>query len=281
MATVEAPPFERIQQGSAIGLQAQRLVEMIAGAALFLGLIQYALGFSVLDSGLWARYSARFWSGILGTIGYVALILPLSVTLGFLFGWARVSRFRTLAWPVSVYVEFFRGVPQLVIVIFASILGPLVFPPHLQTPELGFFLGATALILHSAAFQAEIFRAGFQSVSKGQQEAALAIGLNRSGAMRHVILPQAMRLSLPPLSNEFAVVIKDTSLLSAIGARELFFNSDITVTSLIRAGAPLEWLFVIWTAVAIAYFAMTFTVTRFMLFLEKRLHARSTEGISI
>jgi His/Glu/Gln/Arg/opine family amino acid ABC transporter permease subunit len=281
MATVEATSAVSTRRLSLFRPQARRVLEMVLGGAVFLNLIQYALGFSLVDPSLWARYSQRFWAGLFGTIGYIALILPVSATLGFFLGWARVSRFRVIAWPVSVYVEFFRGVPQLVIIIFASILGPLAFPPHMQSPELGFLLGAIALTLHSAAFQAEIFRAGFQSVSSGQQEAAFAIGLSQSGAMKHVILPQALRLSLPPLSNEFAVVIKDTSLLSAIGARELFYFSDITVTSLIRAGAPLQWLFVVWGTVAIAYFVMTFTVTQLMRFLEKRFHARSLEAISI
>jgi His/Glu/Gln/Arg/opine family amino acid ABC transporter permease subunit len=281
MATVEAISAVSTRRLSLFRPQARRVLEMVLGGAVFLSVVQYALGFSLVDPSLWARYSQRFWAGLFGTIGYIALILPVSATLGFFLGWARVSRFRVIAWPVSVYVEFFRGVPQLVIIIFASILGPLAFPPHMQSPELGFLLGAIALTLHSAAFQAEIFRAGFQSVSSGQQEAAFAIGLSQSGAMKHVILPQALRLSLPPLSNEFAVVIKDTSLLSAIGARELFYYSDITVTSLIRAGAPLQWLFVVWGTVAIAYFVMTFTVTQLMRFLEKRFHARSLEAISI
>lgn len=281
MATVEATvgraaaaPFRQRQA-------AIRAAEILVGGSVFLIALQVGLGFNLFDAGLWSVYQRSYWFGILRTIGYIALTLPVSVGLGFVLGWARVSRFRTLAWPVTVYIEFFRGMPPIVIVIFASVLGPNLFPERLQSAELGLILGAMSLALHSASFQAEIFRAGFQSVPTGQVEASLAIGMEPLQSMRHVILPQALRLSIPPLSNEFAVLIKDTSLMAIIAGGELFHLSIRVQDTLARTGGELHWLFAIWTSVAIAYFVMTFLVTRVMRFIELRFRARSLEGISI
>jgi His/Glu/Gln/Arg/opine family amino acid ABC transporter permease subunit len=260
---------------------ALRAVEILVGGAAFLIVLQIILGYNLFEPNLWSVYQRRYWAGLLWTIGYIALTLPVSVGLGFLLGWARVSRFRAFAWPASVYIEFFRGMPPIVIVIFASVLGPSLFPERLQSVELGLILGALSLAFHSAAFQAEIFRAGFQSVSTGQVEAALSIGLEPLQAMRDVILPQALRLSLPPLSNEFAVLIKDTSLMAIIAGMELFHLSLRVGDTLAQTGGDLHWLFAIWTSVAIAYFVMTFFVTRIMRLIETRFRARGLEGISL
>ena len=281
MATAQAETRRAVRTAEIPTEALIRLAEAMVGGVILLLALQYILGFDLLDAGLWQAHARRFVNGILGTLGYVALILPVSVGLGFTLGWARVLRFRAISWPVAVYVDFFRGVPPLVVVIFASILGPLALPERFQSEGLGLTLGAIAIAAHSAAYQAEIFRAGFQSVSRGQLEAAQAIGMTPSGSMQHVILPQALRLSLPPLANEFAVVIKDTSLLAAIGADELFRLSSFTQQSIIRGGGEVEWLFVIWTSAAVVYFLMTFVVTRFMRLLERKFHARGLEGISI
>ncbi|HEY5538112.1 MAG TPA: amino acid ABC transporter permease, partial [Thermoplasmata archaeon] len=258
-----------------------RAAEMIGGGLVLLFLLQWFLGYSLTDPDMWAVYQRSFASGTIRTLAYVAIILPVSVILGFAIGWARVSRFRTLAWPATVYVEFFRGVPPLVVVIFASVLGPNLLPERFQSAELGLTLGATAIAFHSAAFQAEIFRAGFQSVSRGQLEAAQAIGMQPMQSMRHVILPQALRLSVPPLSNEFAVLIKDTSLMAIIAGKELFHLTLRVQDTIFREGGDLRWLFAQWTAVAILYFILTFTVSSVMKLVERRFHARGIEAISV
>src|SRR5439155_18723934 len=112
---------------------------------------------------------------------------------------ARTSRFRTISWLLTVYVDFFRGVPPITIGIFAGILGPSLLPSRFRSQELGITIGAIALALHSAAYQSEIFRAGFMSVPRGQLEAAQSLGMTRGNAMAFVVLPQALRLSIPPL----------------------------------------------------------------------------------
>jgi His/Glu/Gln/Arg/opine family amino acid ABC transporter permease subunit len=253
---------------------------MVAGALLFVLLLGQVLRFSIVDPVLWNQYWPIFVEGALHTLEYIAIILPVSALLGFALGWARVSRHRLLAWPVSVYIEFFRGVPPIAVVIFASILGPNLLPERFQSAGLGLLMGAFAIAFHSAAFQAEIFRAGFQSVSHGQIEAALAIGMEPRQSMRHVILPQALRLSLPPLSNEFAVVIKDTSLLAIIAGMELTHLSDRFLQTIGRQG-NLLWIFPVWTSVAFVYFVMTSVMTRVTRALERKYRARSLEGISL
>jgi len=281
MATVEAVAVRATPQAAVSKRALIRAAEMIGGGLVLLFLLQWFLGYSLTDPDMWAVYQRSFASGTIRTLGYVAIILPVSVILGFAIGWARVSRFRTLAWPATVYVEFFRGVPPLVVVIFASVLGPNLLPERFQSAELGLTLGATAIAFHSAAFQAEIFRAGFQSVSRGQLEAAQAIGMQPMQSMRHVILPQALRLSVPPLSNEFAVLIKDTSLMAIIAGREVFHLTLRVQDTIFREGGDLRWLFGMWTAVAIVYFILTFTVSSVMKLVERRFHARGIEAISV
>lgn len=258
-----------------------RAAEGIVGGVVVLLLFQLALGFSLTDSEFWNAFQVFFLPGVRGTLSYVALIIPVSVALGFLTAWARTSKYRVLSWPATLYVEFFRGVPPLVIVVFASLFGADFIPARFYTRTVGFIIAAFALALHSGAYQAEIFRAGFQSVPRGQLEASQALGMRPLQAMRHVVLPQALRVSLPPLGNELAVVIKDTSLLSAIGVLDMFgAGQDFTPIALFDFGR-IDWLFAMWSSIAILYFFMTFVTTRLLLFLERRLRVPGLEGVSI
>lgn len=259
-----------------------RIVEIGIGALIFLLLLQAVLHFSVADPEFWRLYWPAFVRGVLGTLGYLAIVLPLSVAVGFALGWARLSRHRVVSWPVGLFINFFRGMPLPLIVIFAAILLPVFLRDIFTGKDLALTLGAIALALHSAAFQAEVFRAGFQSVPRGQVEAAAAIGLRPSQAMGHVVLPQALRLSLPPLSNELASLIKDTSLLAAIGALELFGTSrDFMQNILFTPGASLVWILSVWTTVAIVYLFMTFATTELLSILERKYRVRGLEGISV
>jgi len=259
-----------------------RGVEMAVGATVFIVLLELILNFNALDPVLWNQYLPVFLSGIVTTLRFTGIILPLSIAVGFAVGWARISRFRSITWPLSVYVDFFRGVPPIVMVIFAGVLGPSLLPARFRTSDLGINIAAFVLALHSAAYQSEIFRAGFMSVPRGQLEAAQSLAMTRGKAMRFVVLPQALRLSVPPLANEFAVVIKDTSLLAIIGGFELFGSSNIfTQQVLLSAGNQLEWLFVVWTAVALVYFIMTFSVTELLNAIDRRYHVKGLEAVSV
>lgn len=272
------------------GRTAVRASEMVIGTLVFLLLIEASLQFSLFDGALWARYDAFFEPGLYGSLRSIALVMPISLLVGFLAGWARISRYRVLSWPSTFYVDFFRGVPPLVLVIFAFLFGASFIPgpihdrffAGMSLQAISVLVAGIAIALHSGAYQAEIFRAGFQSIPKGQQEAGQALGMTSWQSMRFVILPQTFRLSLPPLGNELAVLIKDTSLLAVIsGGAELVGGSQNFVGTLASQGLPLSWMFAVWTAVAIVYFAMTFSVTRILLILERRFHTPGLEAISI
>ena len=261
----------------------------VAGLLMVFVILPAIFRFSLLSTQFWQIYTRFYITGLFGTFFYVALTLPLSVVLGFLMGWSRVSRIRILSWPASLYVNVFRGLPPLILVIFASLFGTSLVPqPILDRFFAGFRRGdiavgiaAIAIAMHSSAYQAEIFRAGFQSVPRGQVEAAQALGLKPWQGMRHVILPQTFRLSLPPLGNEFAVLIKDTSILAAIAGTELVAKSRVLLGALPANGMPIVWIFAVWTVVALTYLVLTSSVTRGLRVLERKFHTPGLEGISL
>lgn len=271
-------------------VSAIHIVEMVLAALLLIFVIlPFIFKFSLLNAQFWDIYGRFYVTGIFGTFYFVALTIPLSVGIGFFMGWAKVSRFRIFSWPASLYVNVFRGLPPLILVIFASLFGTSLIPQQIldrffagfRRGEIAVFLAAIAIGMHSSAYQAEIFRAGFQSVPKGQLEAAQALGLKPWQGMRHVILPQTFRLSLPPLGNEFAVLIKDTSLLAAIAGTELVAKSRDLLGILPVSGFPIVWIFAVWTVVALTYFVITFSVTRGLRLLERRFHTPGLEAISL
>ncbi len=264
--------------------------EIVVGAVVLILVLEAVLRFSLFDPLFWQRYGRTFQVGLVGSLGFLLFVIPISTVIGFFAGWARVSRRRLFAWPSTLFVDFFRGIPPLILVIFAFLFGadfiPQVFADRFLSgvPLRNISIGAaaTAIALHSAAYQAEIFRAGFQSVPKGQLEAAQALGLRPWQSMRFVVLPQTFRLSLPPLGNELAVLIKDTSLLAIIaGGAELVGRSQNFLGTLSVNQYPLVYVFAVWTAVAFSYFAMTFAVTRVLLALERRFHTPGLEAASI
>ena len=269
---------------------ALRAAEFALGTFVLLVLIEAVLRFSLFDPRFWQRFDAFFEPGLYGSLRSILLVIPISLVVGFLTGWGRISRHRVVSWPTTVYVDFFRGVPPLILVIFAFLFGASFIPgpiherflSGMSLQSISVLIATIVIALHSGAYQAEIFRAGFQSVPKGQLEAAQALGMRSWRAMRFVVLPQTFRLSLPPLGNELAVLIKDTSLLAIIaGGAELVGGSQNFVGTLASQGLPLEWTFAVWTAVAIVYFVMTFTMTRVLLLLERRFHTPGLEAISI
>jgi len=155
-----------------------------------------------------------------------------------------------------------------------------VTPEH-RSQDVSLLFAALAIAIHSAAYQAEIFRAGLQSVPRGQLEAAQAIGLGRWQTMKAILLPQALRLSLPPLATEFATLVKDTSLLGALGASELFaLVSDFN--QLVARGliGEFSWVFATWTVAALMYFLLTFAITRVFRFVETWVRVPGMEGVS-
>lgn len=209
----------------------------------------------------WGRVAVRLAEGLALTLALTGLGLLAGLPLGLAVALGRRVRFRPLAWLFAAYVEGLRGTPLLVQIIFIYYALPQLLGVDLA-PMLAAVL---ALTLNSSAYVAEIFRAGIASVDPGQSEAARALGMSQAQAMRHVILPQAVRNVLPPLTNEGIALLKDSSLVSIIGMAELTRAGQELASQL---AAPLA----IWPAVALFYLLATLPLTRLSAALERRLH---------
>ncbi|HZY92691.1 MAG TPA: amino acid ABC transporter permease [Thermoplasmata archaeon] len=201
-------------------------------------------------------------SGFYLTLEILGVVVPLGFALGFLLGWARTSRSAVLRAIAGLYVDFFRSMPPIVLIAFAFLIGLVAMRGTVANPflvhSIALWLGVTALALHTAAYQAEIVRAGIQSVPAGQTEAADALGLTRARTMFRVVLPQAFRVSLPALGNEFSSVIKDSSLLSTIGWLELSGIGLVQVYAglLVSPVAPI----LVWLEIGVLYFVVTYAL---------------------
>ncbi|WP_107838337.1 amino acid ABC transporter permease [Metasolibacillus meyeri] len=195
----------------------------------------------------------------------ITLVLTLAgycggIILGLLLGLGQVSTRKIIYWPCKIYVDLIRGTPMLVqIFIIHFALFPTIFG-H----SLGYMVsGITALVINCAAYNAEIFRAGIQSIAKGQMEAARSLGLTYGQAMRKVILPQAFRRMIPPLGNEFIALLKDSSLLMVIAAPDILYTSKVIAGATFRQWEP--YLFA-----ALLYLILTYIATKIIAFIEKR-----------
>lgn len=162
------------------------------------------------------KYRQLFWQGWLATIGIAALALPLSCGVGLVLALGRRAPWAMGRDAARIWVEITRGTPLLVQIWFYW----YVFGQELSRDH-RFMAGALILSLFSGAYISEIIRAGIEAVGKSQLESARAIGLTARQTYRHVIFPQALRQSLPPLAGQFASIVKDSSLLSVLGIAEL------------------------------------------------------------
>ncbi len=198
------------------------------------------------------------------------LITLIGVSLGSVFGLtaglARLSRNKVVRFLGTAYVDFLRGTPLFVQIMLIHFGIPRLVM-LITGNNFSFDVWTTAIAavsLNSGAYIAEIFRAGVQSIEKGQMEAARSLGMTHVQAMRYVILPQAFKRIIPPMGNEFIALLKDTSLLSVIGFEELARKTQLEVA---RTYATFE----LWLTTALIYFIMTFTFSRLVDKLERRL----------
>jgi polar amino acid transport system permease protein len=196
------------------------------------------------------------------TVSLSLLAILISVTLGLFIALPGLSKNPFLRSFNRVYVESFRSVPMLVMILWVYYGLPVILGI-----ELGMFTaGLVALALCDSAFEAEIFRGGIQSIEQGQREAAYALGLSQYATMLHVILPQAIRRVLPPLGNQFVYMLKMSSLVSVIGLSELTRRaSELNVT----VYRPLE----IYTVLVLEYLALILIVSWLVRKMEKRMGA--------
>ena len=188
------------------------------------------------------------------------VVLAVGLPLGVLMGIARIAPLAPVRWVAAAYIELLRGTPLLVQIFIVWLALPAI-TPFKFTPLTA---GIIALVVNTSAYQAEIVRAGIQAIPSGQQEAALAMGFTRWQAMRHIVLPQALRLVIPPLTNEYVILVKDTSLLSTIGVLELMLVARIIGSRYYTIAEPLF-------AVALIYFVLTFSASRLAAFAERKL----------
>ncbi|MEF2966475.1 amino acid ABC transporter permease [Paenibacillus sp. M1] len=166
-----------------------------------------------------------FLRGFLNTIGASLLGLAGSFILGTIIAVFRITRVRPLVWFGTAYVEFFRNIP-LLLVVFLFYLGL----PSLGITLSGFAAGTIGLAVYTSSFIAEAIRAGIMAVPKGQTEAARSSGLTYVQTMCYVILPQAIKLVIPPLSNQFINLVKNSSVLSIVAGFDLMYFGDIIAT---------------------------------------------------
>jgi len=213
---------------------------------------------------------------VVSVVAYAgACLLGLGLAVGCL------SRFLILRQVCRFYIEVMRGVPIIVLLLYvAFVLSPLVVAgwnavaeplglDPLRTRDFPLLWRAVlALVLAYAAFLAEIFRAGLQAVDKGQVEAAQALGLNGWQRFRHITFPQAFRMILPPLGNDFVAMVKDSSLVSVLGV------GDVTQLAKVTAAGNFKY-FETYNVAALVYLTMTIGLSLLMRRLEKRLKART------
>jgi glutamine transport system permease protein len=213
-----------------------------------------------LDIGLMVRSVGYLAEGALVTIMLTAVAVSLGMMGGTILGMARLSSNRVAHAVSSAYVGFFRGTPLLV-QIFLVYMGLPGLLPWLRIDR--WAAGIAALSLNSAAYVAEIIRAGIQSIDRGQSEAAIASGLTPRQSLRYVIMPQAFRRIIPPLGNEFIAMLKDSSLVAVIALEELLRRSQLVVT---RSYKPFE----IYILTALMYLVMTSCIAWLVSIIEKR-----------
>ncbi|NNU79316.1 amino acid ABC transporter permease [Halovulum dunhuangense] len=247
---------------------------------VILGAAGLWLGWRVHADDLHAQIFATLWRGVGVTLFVTAVAFSAACAMGLVLAVASLSRLALLRQGARLYIEVVRGIPILVLLLYVAfvfapalvaaanaVLEPLGFEP-LRTRDLSFLWRAIiALAIGYSAFIAEVFRAGIQSVDRGQIEAAEALGLNRWQRFRLVVLPQALRTILPPLGNDFIAMVKDSSLVSVLGV------ADVTQLGKVYAAGSFRY-FETYNIVAYIYLLMTIGLSLALRRIERRLRAR-------
>ena len=195
--------------------------------------------------------------------GTIRLAIP-AIVLGFLLGiFIGLGRLAPQPWiriPATLYVEFFRGVPLVMVIFWMWFVVPIAL--HRPIPE--FWVALTAFVIFEAAYLGEIVRAGVQSVARGQVEAATAVGLSGTQTMLFVVLPQALKNMIPSLVTQFIVLFKDTSLASIIGFMDLTKAAQVVNNREVRP-------FALYLFIAVVYWVCTYSLSRYARYVEQRL----------
>lgn len=201
--------------------------------------------------------------GLKNTIILATICLILGLFFGLFVGAARYSSKKLINWPATAFVEVFRNTPVLVQIMWFFFAFPIISPFNINA----FTAAALGLTLNTIAFSSEIYRAGIQSIHKGQWEAGKALGMNYFEQMRRIILPQAIRRMIPAFMNRAVELIKMTSLASVIAYGELMHQAKTISTIEFN---PIE----MYTSVALIFFALIFPLALFVQRFERKFKER-------
>jgi polar amino acid transport system permease protein len=248
---------------------------------LFLGVVVAVVLLVTLKPDPFRRILLFLRDGIWVTVRITGFSFVLILVVGLVGGLGRLSKNWLIQWISSLYVEIIRGVPLLVQLLFLYFAFPQVLDslgaalikisPSLQgvgdwfinvKPD-PFAMAVVGLTICYGAYMSEIYRAGIQSISRGQMEAARSLGMNYFQAMRHVVLPQAVRVILPPVGNEFVALLKDSSLVSVVAVSDMTRRGREFMSSSFMS---LET----WSMVALLYLVMTLFASRVVAYIERK-----------
>lgn len=208
---------------------------------------------------LFVKHFPSYMDAMRLTVQITVLSLVIATILGVVFGMLKLSRSKLLRAPANVYISIIRGTPLIVQILFIYFGFPMAF---------GFkwdWMVASVVImsLNAGAYMTELIRGGIEAVDKGQMEAARSLGLSYGQAMVKIILPQAFRVMLPSMINQFVVTLKDTSLLSVIAVRELVQNTKIIVANNMEA-------FIMYAMVGLYYWVIVSILSSIARMIERR-----------
>ncbi|HSN78562.1 MAG TPA: amino acid ABC transporter permease [Anaerolineae bacterium] len=280
--TLFPPPSRSARAGSAVARTPLWLVAALILGAIFLWVMLTDPSYQVIF--------AAVIKGVGVTIQVTLISFALAIVLGLIVGLGRVSSRRLTYEAASFYVEIIRGVPMLVLLYYIGFAGAPALISAINfvgmglrnagiLPGLGEGMASMtvrqmdftvrvilALSIGYSAFLAEIFRGGIQSIERGQMEAARSLGMTYWQAMRHVILPQAIRRVLPPLGNDFIAMLKDSSLVSVMGVADITYQGKVFAASTFK-------FFETYNVVGFLYLVMTIGLALLVRGIEKRSKA--------
>ena len=197
------------------------------------------------------------------TIKITAVAVSCGFIIGLIVSLARMSNLILIRLIAKCYVDIIRGTPMLVQIFMIYFALPQIIGMRIDP----YVAAVAACSINSGAYVSEIFRAGIQSVDKGQMEAGRSLGLTWWQTMRHIIIPQAFKASIPPLGNEFIAMLKDSSLVSVIGFEELMRRGQLIIAKTYAATEILG-------TVAIIYLCMTLPISRLVAYLERKYNVK-------
>ncbi len=237
-------------------------------ALLFFGVYPVVAFFLLLGGVFGLPYvETRSWGGLLVTLVVAVTGIVVSLPLGILLALTRLSRLTAVHTVAVVFIEFWRGVPLITVLFFATYMLPLFLPPNWTIDPLLRVLVGVALF--AAAYMAEVVRGGLQAIPKAQFEGAMALGLGYTTTMGLVILPQALRLVIPGIVNNFIGLFKDTTLVLIVAIFD--FLGQLRAAFSDPTWATPVTLFTGFAFAGIVYFVFCFAMSRYSLFVERRL----------